>query len=164
MDASAEQVTWFQYRPGSVVESLRVAHCTTPNSTDHEVQSWCRLKFHPADIEQAANPGDPPGPGKAPACPPCSACMLRLTAAVDSAAESAAPVVEGTGDNPSDDSKLAVILRKAQWLLDDAAYYLPQGQCTHQEREILAATLDQLATLIRERPPRRPAATDQASS
>jgi hypothetical protein len=161
MDASAEHVTWFQYRPGSVVESLRTAHCTTQDSTDDEIQSWCQLKFHPADIERAASPGDPPGPGKAPACAPCSACMLRLTGAVDSAAEPPVPVVEGAGDNPSDDSKLAVILRKAQWLLDDAAYYLPQGRCSHQEREILAATLDQLAHLIRERPPSRPTAIDQ---
>ncbi len=43
-----------------------------------------------------------------------------------------------------------MILRKAQWLLDDAAYYLPQGRCSTEDREVLAKTLDQLASLVRE--------------
>ncbi len=47
-------------------------------------------------------------------------------------------------------STLAVLLRKAQWLLDDAAHYLPEGQYSAEDRELLATTLDELAALIRE--------------
>ncbi|MEV5540067.1 hypothetical protein AB0L13_24745 [Saccharopolyspora shandongensis] len=145
MDASTEEAKWFQFKPGVVVDSLRVAHCAAPISEDSEIQSWCRLKFHPTDIEEAAAPTSPPDSGKAPACAPCSACLLRLAAATDEAKD--------TGQSAaacSDDSKLAVMLRKAQWLLDDAAYYLPQGRCSAEDREMLATTLDQLAALVRE--------------
>lgn len=145
MDAPAQEATWFQLKPGIVLDSLRVAHCAAPTSENGTIQSWCRLKFHPADIEEATDPSSPPDSGKAPACAPCSACLLRLTAATDDAADrrrlpAARP----------EDSKLAVILRKAQWLLDDAAHYLPQGRCTADDRELLADTLDELAALIRE--------------
>ncbi|GAA0514066.1 hypothetical protein GCM10011581_36880 [Saccharopolyspora subtropica] len=142
MDASTEQIKWFQFKPGVVVDSLRVAHCAAPTSEDGEVQAWCGLKFHPSDIEEAADPTSPPDSGKAPACAPCSACLLRLAAATDETRQPASTSPE--------DGKLAVVLRKAQWLLDDAAYYLPQGRCSTEDREMLAKTLDQLAALIRE--------------
>lgn len=145
MDASTEEATWFQFKPGIVVDSLRVAHCAAPTSEDGEIQSWCRLKFHPTDIEEAADPTSPSDPGKAPACAPCSACLLRLAAATDEAKDAGQPAAAC-----SDDSKLAVMLRKTQWLLDDAAYYLPQGRCSAEDREMLAKTLDQLAALVRE--------------
>ncbi|MEB3370501.1 hypothetical protein [Saccharopolyspora mangrovi] len=148
MNASADQAIWFQYRPGVVVESLRVAHCAAPTSTNTAVQSWCRLKFDPANLELAAGPGEPVTVEKAPACAPCAACLLRLTAATDTGT-----VPTAHDSEASDDSKLAVVLRKAQWLLDDAAHYLPQGTYDQRERDALAATLDQLAGLIREQAP-----------
>lgn len=145
VDAPTEHAKWFQFKPGVVVDSLRVAHCATSTSENGEVQSWCRLKFHPADIEEAAAPSSPPDSGKAPACAPCSACLLKLAAATDNAKDSRQPAT-----TCPEDSKLAVMLRKAQWLLDDAAYYLPQGRCSAEDREMLAKTLDQLAALVRE--------------
>lgn len=155
MNASAEQAVWFQYRPGVVVESLRVAHCAAPTSTNTEVQSWCRLKFDPANLELAAGPGEPATSERAPACAPCAACLLRLTSATNTGTETP----ERSAEAP-DDSKLAVVLRKAQWLLDDAAHYLPKGRYDQRERDALAATLDQLAGLIREQ---APAHTDAAA-
>jgi hypothetical protein len=50
-----------------------------------------------------------------------------------------------------DDGSLATLLRKAQWLLDDAAFYLPEGRCSSEECELLAKTLEELAALVRER-------------
>ncbi|MER7010335.1 hypothetical protein ABT324_02750 [Saccharopolyspora sp. NPDC000359] len=143
MDAPTQEAKWFQFKPGVVVDSLRVAHCAASTSDDVEIQSWCRLKFHPSDIEEAADPTSPLDSGKAPACAPCSACLLKLAAATDQATNQPAATCP-------DDSKLAVMLRKAQWLLDDAAYYLPQGRCSTEDREMLANTLDQLAALVRE--------------
>ena len=145
VDTSTQQATWFQCKPGIVVESLRVTHCAAPNSENHEIQSWCRLKFRTADIEEAADPSSPPDSGKAPACAPCSACLLRLAAATDEAKDNSQPAAPF-----SNNSKLAVILRKAQWLLDDAAHYLTQGRCSAEDREVLAETLDQLAALVRD--------------
>jgi hypothetical protein len=145
VDASTQQAKWFQYRPGVVVQSLRVAHCAAPTSEDDEIQSWCRLKFRPTDIEEAAEPASPSESDKAPACLPCSACLLRLAAATDEVNNNVHPPA-----TCSEDRKLAVVLRKAQWLLDDAAYYLPQGRCSAEDREMLATTLDQLAALVRQ--------------
>ena len=156
MNASAEPAVWFQYRPGVVLESLRVAHCAAPTSTNTVVQSWCRLKFDPANLEFATGPGEAMTSEKAPACAPCAACLLRLTAATDTGA-----VPTAHDSEASDDSKLAVVLRKAQWLLDDAAHYLPQGTYDQRERDALAATLDQLAGLIREQAPQHKASAKQ---
>lgn len=51
---------------------------------------------------------------------------------------------------PSNDgAKLAVVLRSAQWTLDDLAHDLPAGRCTPQRLRDLAAVLEQLATALR---------------
>lgn len=76
---------------------------------------------------------------------PCAACVLRFEASRDAARHGRDPVPV------HDDGSLATILRKAQWLLDDAAFYLPEGRCTSEDCELLARTLDQLAALLRER-------------
>lgn len=131
-----------------MVESLRVAHCAAPSSTNTAVQSWCRLEFDPASLELAASPGEPATSEKGPGCAPCSACLLQLTAATETGSIPTTQAAKASHDN-----KLAVILRKAQWLLDDAAYYLPRGNYNQRERDSLAATLDQLAGLIREQAP-----------
>ncbi|WP_433869264.1 hypothetical protein [Saccharopolyspora sp. CA-218241] len=144
MNVAAEQVEWFQIKPGLVVESLRVAHCAAATSDDEAIQSWCRLKFHPTDVEETTGPSSAPELGKARPCAPCNVCLLRLMAATDAGKDRDEPA------QSSEDSRLAVVLRKAQWLLDDAAYYLPQGRCGSEERELLAKTLDQLAVLVRE--------------
>lgn len=47
------------------------------------------------------------------------------------------------------DSQLAVLLRQAQWALDEAAYDFPAGRGTPQRRAELAATLEGLAVIVR---------------
>lgn len=49
----------------------------------------------------------------------------------------------------SDGAKLAVVLRSAQWTLDDLAHDLPAGRCTPQRLRDLATVLEQLATALR---------------
>ena len=159
VNASAEQAVWFQYRPGVVVESLRVAHCAAPTSTKTVVEAWCQQKFDPANLELAASPGEPVTFEQAPACAPCAACLMRLTAATQISSEPGEP-----NSAALEYSKLAVVLRKAQWLLDDAAYYLSQGTYDQREREALASTLDQLAGLVREQASAREAGPEQVRS
>lgn len=47
------------------------------------------------------------------------------------------------------DTQLAVLLRRAQWLLDDHAHKRPAGRCTAEDPEALAAVLDELAAALR---------------
>lgn len=49
----------------------------------------------------------------------------------------------------SDDSRLAVVLRTAQWELDEVAFALPGGQVIDEQRTQLADTLVNLARLLR---------------
>jgi hypothetical protein len=132
---------WFRYRRGVVCESLRAAHRVESIDNEGTVRSWCRRTFAPARIEEVGNPTEAQTGGVA----PCATCVLRFEANAESAREGrdAAPV--------RDDGSLAMILRKAQWLLDDAAFYLPEGRCSGEDCELLAKTLDQLAALLRER-------------
>ncbi|MGH4014628.1 MAG: hypothetical protein ACRDSL_12030 [Pseudonocardiaceae bacterium] len=46
-------------------------------------------------------------------------------------------------------SQLAVLLRQAQWALDDAAHDFPAGRVSAQRREELAVTLEGLAVVVR---------------
>lgn len=56
------------------------------------------------------------------------------------------------------DRQLAVLLRQTQWLLDDAAHDIPAGRYQQTKRDELAVVLEQVAALIRGRPPgNRPA-------
>lgn len=50
----------------------------------------------------------------------------------------------------SGDAQLAVLLRKAEWMLDDAAYEVGGGRFSTADREALAAALDELAGALRE--------------
>ncbi|MGH3657521.1 MAG: hypothetical protein ACRDUA_12765, partial [Micromonosporaceae bacterium] len=47
------------------------------------------------------------------------------------------------------DSQLAVLLRQAQWALDDAAHDVPAGRTTPQHRVELAGRLEALAVVLR---------------
>ncbi|MGH3907507.1 MAG: hypothetical protein ACRDTE_25520 [Pseudonocardiaceae bacterium] len=47
------------------------------------------------------------------------------------------------------DSQLAVLLRQAQWALDDAAHDFPAGRVTPQRRVELAGRLEALALVLR---------------
>lgn len=51
----------------------------------------------------------------------------------------------------SRDAQLAVLLRKAEWMLDDAAFEVGGGRFSTADREALAAALDELASALRER-------------
>lgn len=132
---------WFRFRRGVVQESLRVAHRVESVESDGMVRSWCRLMFQPVQIEEITDPSAPVIAGPS----PCSVCELRLETSRDGIHEvrNSAPAHR--------DGSLVMILRKAQWLLDDAAFYLPKGQCSSDDCELLATTLEQLATLVRER-------------
>ncbi len=80
---------WFQYKPGIVVDSLRVAHQAAPTSVADLVQAWCRQKFHPGQIEETSAPNEAPEPGKPTPGVPCFVCLLGSTAAdVDGATSS----------------------------------------------------------------------------
>lgn len=48
------------------------------------------------------------------------------------------------------DPALAVVLRQAQWLLDDVARGLPTGEIDASKRGELAGILESLAELLRE--------------
>lgn len=47
------------------------------------------------------------------------------------------------------DAQLAVLLRQAQWALDDAAHDFPAGRVTPGRRAELAGTLEALAVVLR---------------
>jgi immunity protein Imm1 of predicted polymorphic toxin system len=49
----------------------------------------------------------------------------------------------------ADGARLAVVLRSAQWTLDDLAHDLPAGRCTPQRLRELATVLEQLAVALR---------------
>ncbi|MDR7302338.1 hypothetical protein [Haloactinomyces albus] len=48
------------------------------------------------------------------------------------------------------ETALAALLRKAQWMLDDAAFAVGGGRCTPEDRRVLAGALDELAAALRE--------------
>ncbi|QUG99895.1 hypothetical protein HUO13_02925 [Saccharopolyspora erythraea] len=50
-----------------------------------------------------------------------------------------------------EDRALVVVLRQAQWLLDDAAHDIPGDRYSPQQSEELANTLDKLAEHVRHR-------------
>lgn len=49
----------------------------------------------------------------------------------------------------SREAQLAALARRAQWLLDQAAFDLPDGRCTREDRDQLAGLLDDLAAALR---------------
>ncbi|WP_190819579.1 hypothetical protein [Saccharopolyspora pogona] len=135
---------WFQYKPGIVVNSLRVAHRAVSASKPEQVESWCRLKFHPSSIEETSDPTKTPTSDKPPPSDPCVPCVMVSLAASENEAD------RKPRSTVPEDRTLAGFLRKAQWLLDDAAHYLPEGRCSADDCELLAKTLDELAGVIRE--------------
>jgi len=48
------------------------------------------------------------------------------------------------------DTALAVLLRKAEWMLDEAAFEVGGGRYSDQQRRELATTLDELSAALRE--------------
>lgn len=48
------------------------------------------------------------------------------------------------------DAQLAVLLRKAQWMLDDAAHDVGGDRLSSRDRDQLAAALDELAGALRD--------------
>lgn len=135
---------WFQYRPGVVVESQRVAHRMVEVG-DVELTSWCQRKFHLKDVEETCEPNKAPESGEAAPGAPCVPCLLRVMAATET------PQTIAQRPEPDIDTRtLAGMLRKAQWMLDDAAHYLPEGRCSAEECGLLAKTLEQLSALIRQ--------------
>lgn len=137
-------VQWFQYRPGVVVESLRVAH-RAYQVEDVALMSWCQRKFHFKDVEETCEPNKSPESGEAAPGAPCIPCLMRLMAASETS-QAVAKEPEPKINAPT----LAGMLRKAQWMLDEAAHYLPEGRCSAEDCALLAKTLEQLSALIRQ--------------
>ena len=107
--------------------------------------SWCQRKFRVKDVEETCEPNKAPESGEAAPGAPCIPCLLRVMAATE-APEAIAERIE-----PEFNSRtLAGMLRKAQWMLDDAAHYLPEGRCSAEDCALLAKTLEQLSALIRQ--------------
>lgn len=50
-----------------------------------------------------------------------------------------------------EERRLAVVFCQAQWLLEDAAHDVPAGSYNQRQTEQLAATLEELAKLVRTR-------------
>lgn len=49
----------------------------------------------------------------------------------------------------TENARLAVVLRTAQWELDEVAFALPRGEVTDEQRARLAQTMATLADLLR---------------
>ena len=56
---------------------------------------------------------------------------------------------EHQGGRRVTDAQLAVLLRQAQWALDDAAHDVPAGRVSARSRVELAGTLEALAVVLR---------------
>lgn len=52
--------------------------------------------------------------------------------------------------NAPDHVALVVVIRQAQWLLDDVAHDLPAGRVSPEKGDELAVILESLATLVRQ--------------
>lgn len=144
---------WFQYKPGVAVESVRVVHRAATTAPLNPV-SWCGRCFHFEDIEPVTDPIATPERGEVTAGTPCLPCLLLVAAA----AEPPRAIETHTGASV-DNRTLAGVLRKAQWMLDDAAHYIPEGRCSAEDCTLLAKTLDQVAALMRDQAARM--VTDQ---
>jgi hypothetical protein len=53
----------------------------------------------------------------------------------------------------ADNAALAVLLRRAQWLLDDLAYQVGAGRLDADDFHAAATTLDEISLLLREKAP-----------
>lgn len=49
----------------------------------------------------------------------------------------------------SEQVRIGVLLRKAQWMLDDGAYYIMRNELGSDDYTRVADTLDELSTLLR---------------
>lgn len=168
---------WFQYKSGFVGEAQRVTHYAAPFADDGRLQSLCQQEFDPTQTEEAAEPGAAPQSGQARPNMPCVPCLLLAVAhtntaennelntsgeAVELLLATAAPphatsghpevahVVHEDGKRRQERAALAVCLRKAQWLLDDAARQVPGDRYSSAQAAELAEILEQLACLVRE--------------
>lgn len=165
---------WFQYQPEFGGGRPSVAHCTAEDPDGEQLESLCSQAFSRQQVVLTPEPGAQsstahPLPGA-----PCVTCLLRtITAAesrggvageaasADRPAETELPaepsVIEGAEASTSGDRRrrrdkraIAVFLRKAQWLLDDAAHEIPADRYSRTEATELASTLEDLAQLIRQ--------------
>lgn len=135
---------WFQYKPGVAIESRRVVHRAVVTD-DLKLSSWCGRSFHIKDVEPTSEPNTAPDPGEVVPGAPCLPCLLLVAAAVEP------PAAIETHTSPDMSNRtLAGVMRKTQWMLDDAAYYVPEGRCSSEDCTLLAKTLEQLAVLVRE--------------
>ena len=170
-------VQWFQYKPGAVGETQRVAHYAAPFTGDGYLRSLCQREFEPAQVEEVAEPGAEPHGQQARPNAPCVPCLLLAMArtqtsesteldqpgetvelissdstsapAIPQLPEAAPALSEGAAPRQQR-AALAVFLRKAQWLLDDAAHQVPGHRYSLEQAAELAEALEELASRVRE--------------
>lgn len=168
---------WFQYKPGTVGETQRVAHYAAPLTGDGYLRSLCQREFEPTQVDEVAEPGAQAHGQHVRPNAPCIPCLLLAMArtqtsestglehpgetveliSVDSTSSPTIPEVpeaapalsEGAGPRQQR-AALAVFLRKAQWLLDDAAHEVPSNRYSAERAAELAEALEELASLVRE--------------
>ncbi len=169
---------WFQYKPGAVRETQRVAHYAAPPSTgDGYLRSLCQREFESTQVDEVAEPGAEPHGQQARPNAPCVPCLLLAMARTQtresteldqpgetveliSADSTSAPAIPALPESASalsegatprrERAALAVFLRKAQWLLDDAAHQVPGNRYSPEQAAELAEALEELAFLVRE--------------
>lgn len=168
---------WFQYKPGAVGETQRVAHYAGPFTGEGDLRSLCQREFDPTRVEEVAEPGTEPHGRQVRPNAPCVPCLLlamartktsqnsklnrpdetielQTTGSTAPPATSEPPevtTVVNEGGNPRQEkAALAVFLRKAQWLLDDAAHQVPGNRYSSVQAAELAEALEELACLVRE--------------
>ena len=167
---------WFQYKPGAVGETQRVAHYAGPFTGEGDLRSLCQREFDPTRVEEVAEPGTEPHGREVRPNAPCLPCLLLAMArtkplektnldrsgepvelvAVDSTSSSAIPEPPeavsalSEGATPRQErAALAVYLRQAQWLLGDAAHRVPGNRYSSEQAAELAEALEGLAFLVR---------------
>lgn len=170
-------VQWFQYKPGAVGETQRVAHYAAPFTGDGYLRSLCQREFESTQVDEVAEPGAEPHGQQARPNAPCVPCLLLAMARTQtresteldqpgetveliSADSTSAPAIPALPESASalsegatprrERAALAVFLRKAQWLLDDAAHQVPGNRYSPEQAAELAEALEELASLVRE--------------
>lgn len=166
---------WFHYQPELVGGHPSVAHCTADDPLDDQLESLCSQAFSRHQVVLTAEPGTQPSTAQPLPGAPCVPCLLQVITATqpeDVVAVDAAPegqpvgtklhtappaVVHDAGASTCDDRRigrdktaLAVSLRKAQWLLDDAAHEIPGDRYSLSDATELAKTLEELAQFVRQ--------------
>jgi hypothetical protein len=140
---------YVQFRKGQVRERLRQAHRVV-GEHDGMIMMRCGTRVDAWRVEDISQPLKPLEPNKALQGAPCVVCALKDMDAIAVSADSRK--VDTSLAVTADDRRiLSVLMRTAQWWLDDVAHHLPESRCCASELSGLADTLAELSRVIRDR-------------